>query len=147
MSTEPVRDFLLALNQRWMAGELERLAEFYHPDVVLLPPDLGLPIRGRDAVVASYREFAEAATLEAFHITSLDITPFTGQPEAQAMTSTAGVHVAHMRFDVAYELDGSRYREQGLEVYTVLDNGSGLAIVWRAQLVLDSRLAESSTPA
>ena len=60
-STAAVRDFLLALNDCWQRGDLEALESFYHPDVVLLPPDLGQPICGREAVVASYLEFLQAA--------------------------------------------------------------------------------------
>ena len=59
---ERIRKFLLDLQRCWSAGNSEDLPGFYHPDVVLLPPDLGAPIRGRDAVVASYREFLDAAT-------------------------------------------------------------------------------------
>ena len=66
MTADNPNDFLLALNNCWQTGDLAALAEYYHPDVVLLPPDMGEPIRGRQAVIESYQDFLEAATLEHF---------------------------------------------------------------------------------
>jgi hypothetical protein len=154
LSTAELRQFLMALNRCWTSGDHEALAAFYHPDVVLLPPDLGAPIRGRDAVVASYREFADSARLLDFQVTDLDLHSFSAASAADDGLRAADpaaradhlVHMAHMRFDVTYELAGSRYQEQGLEIYTVLEGAGGLEIVWRAQLVLDSRLADRSGP-
>ena len=66
MSAAAVRAFIAELNDCWQRGDVEALTHCYHPDVVLLPPDLGPPIRGRDAVVASYRDFLDAARLDRF---------------------------------------------------------------------------------
>ena len=132
-----VRQFLLDLNGCWVSGDLHRLSGFYHPSVVLLPPDLGEPIRGRDAVLASYQDFARSARLLDFDVTDLAIESF---PAAGAVAT----HVAHMRFDVSYELEGDHFVETGLEIYTVQETVRGLQVVWRAQLVLDSRIAEKS---
>ena len=134
-----IQDFVTALNEAWQLGNTEALIACYHPDVVLLPPDLGPPIVGRDAVVASYREFLEAATLDRFETTSLDVFSFPA-------TGTA-THVAHLTFEVAYTLAGERYLEKGLEVYVIAEDAAGaLRIIWRQQSVLDSRLAEKSEP-
>lgn len=134
MKPEEIRRFLLALNQAWQQGELDALAAFYHPDVVLLPPDLGPAIRGRDSVVASYREFLQSAQLERFEPTSLEVFSFPGS------------HVAHLNFEVDYTLAGERYLEKGLEVYALQETDGGLQIIWRQQAVMDSRLAEKSEP-
>jgi len=131
---ESVREFLTALNDTWQRGDVDALNAYYHADVVLLPPDLGEPIRGRDAVVGSYRDFLDSARLNRFQ--TLDLTIF----------SFPGTEIAHLTFEVDYTLDGARYLEKGLEVYTVLETNDGLQIVWRQQSVLDSRLAEKSDP-
>ena len=133
-ATEPVADFVRALHECWPRGDLDALENFYHADVVLLPPDLGPPIRGRTAVVESYREFLGAAELERFELTAMDLFSFP--------TAAAGsTFMVHATFDIDYRLDGEDYREQGLEVYTIQDDGERLAIVWRQQIVLDSRVA------
>lgn len=137
MSRDNIGNFLLALNECWQSGDLDALAEFYHPDVVLLPPDLGEPIRGRGQVVDSYREFQNAATLEDFQITGLEVFDFSG--------STANATwMAHLTFTVSYTLDGDHYIESGLEIYTVAEVAGALKILWRHQSVLDSRLAEKA---
>ena len=133
MSAETARGFLIDLNQCWQRGDLAAIADYYHPDVVLLPPDLGEPILGRDAVVDSYRDFLEAATLKNFEITSLEIFPFeTG--------GNSATFVAHLAFDVAYSLDEDVFIEKGLEVYTISEQDGEMKILWRHQAVLDSRI-------
>jgi uncharacterized protein (TIGR02246 family) len=131
MTADAARALLIELNECWQTGDLAAIAAYYHPDVVLLPPDLGEPILGRDAVVASYGEFLQAATLDHFEITNLEI--FSFEPD----TATC---VAHLTFNVVYALDGDTYVEKGLEVYTLGECGGELKILWRHQNVLDSRL-------
>ena len=127
------RALLLDLNDCWQRGDVSSIAAFYHPDVVLLPPDLGEPICGSEAVVASYLEFLQAATLERFEVLSLDVFPFSAEPGSRTAA-------AHLRFAVTYTLLDERYVEQGLEAYTLADVGDGLQILWRHQSVLDSRV-------
>jgi ketosteroid isomerase-like protein len=131
MTAEGARAFLVGLNECWQTGDLASIAAYYHPDVVLLPPDLGEPIIGREAVVASYGEFLQAATLDHFEITDLDI--FSFEPD----TATC---VAHLTFEVVYALDGDTYVEKGLEVYTLGECNGEPKILWRHQNVLDSRV-------
>jgi ketosteroid isomerase-like protein len=131
--TGAAREFVLALNACWQAGDLKALGGFYHPDVVLLPPDLGQPICGRDAVVASYLEFLQAARLDHFEVLELNVFPFD--------SATGGrTFMAHLTFAVTYTLDGETYVEKGLEAYTLAENEDGLQILWRHQSVLDSRV-------
>lgn len=136
--TDRIEKFLDALNDTWRRDDLTALADFYHPQVVMLPPDLETPIVGRDAVVASYRDFSEAATLLNFSVTRYECFSF-----AQPGPSPAGaplLHMVHMYFDVGYRLQGSTHTESGLEIYTLLETGDALQIVWRCQTVLDSRI-------
>jgi len=123
-----IRKHIIGLNETWQAGRFDQLAGYYHPDVVLLPPDAGAPIVGRDAVVASYLEFSDAAELQEFQITSLEIFTFET------------VSACHMRFDIDYRIDGDRLHESGLEVYMVehpTSERTQPTILWRSQSVLD----------
>ncbi len=135
--TEQAREFVINLNECWQRGDLEALSAYYHPDVVLLPPDMGEPICGREAVVASYLEFLQAATLDNFEVLKLDIFPF----DAAGDTHTV---VAHLTFAVTYTLEGETYVEQGFEAYTLGEGEGGLQILWRHQSVLDSRVEAKS---
>jgi ketosteroid isomerase-like protein len=126
---EQIRSLIENLNEAWQAGRFDELDAFYHPDVVLLPPDSGEPIVGRAAVVTSYRDFFEAANLHEFQTTSL---------ETYAFDSTA---VCHMRFEIEYTIDSGRFRETGLEVYVLTiptSQETQPVIIWRSQAVLEA---------
>jgi len=122
-----IRDFIERLNQAWQAGRYDELPAYYHPEVVLLPPDAGAAIRGREAVVASYADFGAAAQLESFEATDIDVFAFE---------STCSVH---MRFAVRYVYDGRRFEDEGVELYTVQTSGARPEIVWRCQWLVNSR--------
>ena len=138
MTLERVDTLLRDLQSSWQAGDLARIASFYHPDVVLLPPDMGEPITGRDAVVDSYRQFLDAARLDRFVITDLTSWTFDGLTSETAM--------AHLNFQITYQLEDERFIDTGLEVYTLVAGTEGPLIVWRSQTVLDSRLEAKSEP-
>ena len=117
---ERMTDHVNQLNQAWQDRQFDALAQFYHPNVVLLPPDAGPPIVGRDGVVASYQDFA-AAELVDFTAEAIDTFEF------------GDTGVCHLRFQIEYLLEGSRYRERGVEVYVMTRVGGELAIIWRSQ--------------
>jgi len=108
------------LTKAWQNQDYEAVAQYYHPDVVLLPPDAGAPIIGRNAVVSSYTEFAAAKLID-FIEEGFDTFEFD---------STG---VCHMRFQVEYALDGSHQRERGLEVYVLTNIPAAPQIIWRSQ--------------
>ena len=129
---ESITGFITRLNRTWQNEDLQALGDFYHAGAVLLPPDAGPPIVGREPIVASYREFAEAASLLGFSVSDLVSHSFdTGSGQR--------VHMVHMSFDVAYELDGTIYEESGLEIYTIIESDGTFEIVWRNQNLLGSR--------
>ena len=125
--SQDIEGFVRELNNTWQQGKLEELNRFYHADVVLLPPDAGEPICGRSAVIDTYGDFASAATLHEFVISSLEIFDF------------AATAVVHMGFVVEFSLQEQRLREAGLEVYVLSITDGEPAIVWRCQNILESR--------
>jgi ketosteroid isomerase-like protein len=118
--TERTTKHISELNEAWQTRRFHDIAAYYDPNVVLLPPDAGEAIVGRDAVVASYNDFA-AADLNEFVVEGFEVFEFddTG--------------ICHLRFLVEYTLDGSRYRERGLEVYVVANVNTSPQIIWRSQ--------------
>ena len=156
MTSPLVEQLLQNLNSAWLNRDYARLAALYHPDVVLLPPDAGAPLLGREAVLDTYRDFHAACRVEHFSVTEQSIWPFT--PSAEGSQPTPGlsqhqVHGAittmvHMRFHIDYRFkqgtqseqtgDALLHSEQGLDVYTLtqatlLDDPK---IIWRAQFTL-----------
>lgn len=56
---------LRTLNQAWVNGQPEQIANFLHPDAVFVGPDLQKRMQGREACVASYQEFCGQSTTSA----------------------------------------------------------------------------------
>ena len=84
----PAERLIRSLNDAWLANDFDAILACYHPNVILLPPDAGDPIVGRDAVVASYREFSKRAKLTSFQV---------GELLTYAIDDACAVHYAFQR--------------------------------------------------
>ena len=129
MVTNASRDieaFVRALNAAWQRKDWAHLGDCYHDDAVLLPPDAGTPIVGREAILATYKEFAAAATLKQFTIPALDVFDF------------GSTHMVHMRFTVEYVYEGDHTIDSGLEVYAIVTSDRP-RVIWRQQCLLEQR--------
>jgi len=126
VSPGDVDAFVRRLNQAWQAQDWDRLRDCYHERALLLPPDAGAPIVGRDAIIDTYREFAGSARLNKFAIPALDVFSFDD------------THMVHMRFTIDYVYDGDHTIDSGLEVYTVVTSDAP-RVVWRQQFLLEQR--------
>lgn len=100
---------------------------YYAVQAVLLPPDYGEPIIGRQAIADSYRDFAASAQLLKFDTLALDEFEYPG------------VTMVHLRFCIEYTLDDQHLSEDGIEIYTVNTSVSPAQIVWRHQSLLATR--------
>ena len=101
-------------------GDFEGYSRLYHPDAVLLPPDAGAVITGREQITDTYRDFFEHAHLEDFRVASVE------QYEFDSGTAV------HLRFEVTYGLGEERLCDRGLEVYWV---DTTPLILWRQQII------------
>ena len=132
-SAERMINHVNELNQAWQDRQFQAIAHLYHPSAVLLPPDAGAAIVGRDAVLASYDDFAAAELVE-FAIEGFDTFEF------------GDTGVCHMRFEIEYVLDGSRHHERGLEIYVIADVTSKPQIIWRSQSLTEISAIEANGP-
>ncbi|MEO0425060.1 MAG: nuclear transport factor 2 family protein [Pseudomonadota bacterium] len=113
-----------ALNDAWLQRRWDDLAAYFDEQVVMLMPFGDEKLEGREAMMASYREFVDAATDIQLTINSID---------TQDYGPTA---VCHMSFEVDFTLDGEREKSEGLEVYVLhADPGQPPRVVWRTQRV------------
>ena len=120
MAPATVEQFLHQLNEAWLTQDYEALNVKYDPDVVLLPPDAGEPIEGREAVCSAYEDFHSACIVDRFEATRISSWSFTS---GQTQKKEDGlVTKAHMRFEIDYQLrsNSQTFCEQGLEVYTLV---------------------------
>ena len=117
-----IEQFVRDLNRAWRDRRFEDLCEYFHHDVVLLPPGTDEPIVGIEPMIQSYRQFDSVATVHAFEIHDLTAYEF------------GALAICHLRFEVDYEMESGRFHEKGLEVYAIESSGTGPRVVWRTQI-------------
>lgn len=120
--SDAVENTIRQLNQCWLRGDYNALAELFHDDAVLLPPNSSHPIVGRTAIVDGYRRFGEMGDIHTFEIVALDTYLFH---------DTA---MCHMHFNIDYALNDQRFKESGVEIYTLTCVDEEWKIVWRTQI-------------
>lgn len=124
-----LEQFLRDLNQAWLDQRYDELSDFFAEGIVMLPPGTSEPIVGVESLLESYRQFTAAATIHDFRIDEISLY------EYQSMA------MAHVKFDIEYEIDGSRHREAGLDICAINTAGEKPRVVWRTQVMLDNALS------
>jgi ketosteroid isomerase-like protein len=124
MTEQQSERLIRACNDAWQQRDWATLSECFHPQAVLLPPDAGDPIVGRDPILETYKEFMAAAKVTSFTIGELVCFPFSA------------TSMVHMRFTLGYQLNDEALTESGLEVYAINSEGTDAQIVWRSQMIL-----------
>jgi hypothetical protein len=114
--------FVRELNRTWVSGAPQKLGPFFHPDIVIVHPGFQGRSVGREACVASYVEFAKNAKVLAFE---------EREPEVDVFDDVA---VVSYTFDIAYDLEGRRYREQGRDLFVLRRQRGRWRAVWRTLL-------------
>ncbi len=127
MSSQLATACVQTLNDAWPKGDMSTLASCYHPEAVLLPPDLGPVIRGRDDIVDTYATFNSSATLKEFSVT-----------ETQCFDFGSSMAV-HLHFTISYDLGAEGFTDDGLDIYLLSPHQGRWVVVWRQQVVLQSR--------
>src|SRR5262245_51861981 len=114
-----IRSIVAAINEAWTTGRFDAIGQYVADHVVMAPPGQDSRVLGRDAYVASFRQYAEATWTESFK-------PLT--PRVDVIGNTA---VAVCPFSIVYEIDGSRYAEKGFDILVFARTADGWKIVWR----------------
>jgi uncharacterized protein (TIGR02246 family) len=116
---EAIRLLVKKINEAWVGGRPETLAEYFHPDMVIVAPRFQGVETGRDACVKSYADFVGQARVHEY---------LEGAPSIDVWNDTA---VATYRYDITYEMDSTVFRESGWDLFVFSrDRGRWLA-VWR----------------
>lgn len=114
-----VREVIRAVNDCWLNGWYDQLDQYFDDHVVLALPGFLDRIDGRTALVASYREFGEKATVRRF------------EPSPPSIHVRADTAVATSRFAITYEIDGRLYEERGTDLLVFARIDGRWKIVWR----------------
>ena len=119
---EAIRKIIERINENWLAARYEEIGRNIDPDAVVAPPGSPARIAGRDAYVASYREYDGMARTHEFRM------------ETSQIDLIGDVAVAITPFFVDYEIAAGRYRESGREILVFRRNAGEWRVVWRTML-------------
>lgn len=117
-----IKQFIRDMNAAWLEGRIDDLDSYFAKNVVLVPPGSQDRIVGREAMVESFRQYAEQATTHDFEETALLV---------DVMGTIA---VATLQFRIHYEFEGHEYKEVGQEILILTRTEQGWQILWRTQI-------------
>jgi ketosteroid isomerase-like protein len=120
------------LNDAWRSERFSELEQYFHPDVILVHPRFEMRTAGRDALIASYADFASKSR----------ILEFAMEPaEVDVIASSA---VATSAWRMKYEYESVVSDESGWDVLIFNQHEGSWVVVWRT-VVLDTADATSSS--
>jgi ketosteroid isomerase-like protein len=109
-----------AINSAWTTGQVDELASYFAPDMVIVGPGYQPLARGVDACVASYRDFLRVSVVHHYHQSALSV--HQADPVA----------VVTYGWEMDYEQGGQRSREAGTDLFVLRREGDRWQAVWRA---------------
>jgi uncharacterized damage-inducible protein DinB len=116
---DAVRSVLRKINESWLQGRTEELAEYFHPHIVMVHPGFAGRVEGRDAGVQSYVDFLRSAKIHEY-------------AESDHQVDIRGdTAVASYRFLMAWEMVGKHYREGGHDLFVFNRDQGKWQAVWR----------------
>ena len=117
------------INQAWLEGRVEDLAQWVHPEIVMVFPDFSGRIQGRDLFLAGFHDFCRNATIHEFH------------EHDQHVDLTDDTAVVTFRYEMVYERSAERYRATGRDLWVFQSRGGEWLAVWRTMLDLQETAA------
>ena len=125
-----VREVLARITDAWRRGQPEAMEPLLHPNVVMVRPDFSGRLEGRDAFIASFRDFARKARVNEY---------LPGNIQVDGDSTTA---VAQYPFEMVYERDGGRWRSTGWDIWAFSRDGDNWIAVWRTMQALAEQPAD-----
>jgi ketosteroid isomerase-like protein len=112
------------INQAWLGGRVDDLAQWVHPEIVMVFPGFSGRCQGQEVFLAGFQDFCQNATTHEFHEHELQVDV------------AADTAVVTLRYEMVYERSAARYRATGRDLWVFqLSSGEWLA-VWRTMLDL-----------
>lgn len=111
------------INRAWVENRVDELVQYFHEGMVIVAPQFGGRLEGREACIESYREFTGRATVEEVQEKDLSI-------DVRGCTA-----VATYRYAVSYTLNGARHRDSGWDVFVFTREGERWLAVWRTMIL------------
>jgi uncharacterized protein (TIGR02246 family) len=121
--TDDVRAALERISEAWQARRYEDLSRLFAADMVFALPGQTVRLEGRDAIVASYREFMDRITLTSY------------REDRHSVDVWGGMAVASFRWDMAWLAGGVPNHETGHDVFAFRHADDRWLAVWRTMLL------------
>jgi ketosteroid isomerase-like protein len=107
-------EFIQRLNRTWTSeGRPERLSEFFHPEMVAVSPSSRDRSVGRQACIAAWKEFADAAKIRGWRETEPRITVFNNGKTA----------VVTYNYRITFQMGGRSVTSNGRDMYVLVREG------------------------
>ncbi len=126
---EQVSAVMRQINQAWLAGRVDDLAPFVHPEIVMVLPGFSGRVQGRETLLAGFREFCQNSQIHEFNE--------LGQ-QVDVVGETA---VVSFRYEMVYEQNAKRSRAAGRDLWVFEQEDSAWLAVWRTMLETEERPA------
>jgi ketosteroid isomerase-like protein len=122
--TSGVAEAMRAINQAWLDGRVDNMAPALHPEIVMVFPGFSGEMRGREQLLAGFRDFAVNAKVHEYrdHDHHIDVV--------------GGTAVVTFTYGMLYERAGQRYNVTGRELWIFQKHGAAWLAVWRTMLDL-----------
>ena len=117
-----VRAVLAGISAAWRERRYGDLSRFFAEDMVFALPGLSGRLEGRDAIVASYREFMERITLTAYSEDSL------------AVDIWGDTALATYRWEMQWLAGGVPNHETGHDVFAFRRANGAWTAIWRTMM-------------
>jgi hypothetical protein len=117
---------LARITAAWTECRFDELHDCFNENVVIVSPDLNRRVEGRDACIASYRDFMSQAQVDAYH---------EDPPTIDIWNDTA---VAAYRWTMHWSMGGQSHDESGHDIFAFARRDGKWRAVWRLLLPADS---------
>ncbi|RPI18609.1 MAG: nuclear transport factor 2 family protein [Ignavibacteriae bacterium] len=116
------------INDAWVNNKTEEIAVYFHPDITITGADLHEIMSGRDACVASYKDFVSNSVVNDYK---------ESDPVINVFGSTA---IVSYQFDIIYKMNEKTYSETGRDLFVFNKENDKWLAVWRTLVNLESRV-------
>jgi hypothetical protein len=114
-----VWEVMQEINRAWVHGSPDDMEPHLHPDMVIVTSDVEYRADGRDACIASYKDFCGRAQIQEYREENPNVDIFDEQA------------VVIYRFNITYELEGQMHVDQGADIFAFKREQDQWRAIWR----------------
>lgn len=114
-----VWEVMQAINRAWVDGQPEEMEPHLHPDMVIVTSDVEYRADGRDACIASYKDFCDRAQIQEYREEKPNVDIFGEQA------------VVIYRFNITYKLEGEPHQDEGADIFVFKREQDQWLAIWR----------------